>query len=617
MDPTEGSLIVARKKSSLSLRLVTGCLNTAGKEILPFQYDGITVSNLRAIVYTKVGNQFRYGLVDLENKTLIPQQYKNVYSIGSLRYAVENFDKKAALFTENGKQVTTFSIDSLSAYKKNFAIIYQSTQQGVVDREGVIRIQPIYREVKIEDDGSIFCRQLDEWLFLDGQNKLSQKKAADFVKPIDKNMLQVVSAGYIHLEDYKLTPVHATLFSTLDNFVSRKAIFSIDGKYGIARRDGSIMVPARYEDLISNPPYFFANEKQNGKNNWTVLDSLGNRLSAKTYEHIYPFTGKIFPVSNRNYWGAIDAKGKEIIACAYDSIVQQLDDHIVVKFKGQYGIINLREEWKITPRNNRLKLITPDRYVEVSPKTTYLRTYDGNTIYFTDNTVSVTQDHIIEYIPSGSIWEIDLDGVIVNRKLQPDGLIDRVFPEAEGLRGIRKNGQYGFIDSQGRLRIANRYDGIQPFNEGLAAVKIRGRWGFISHEDKIAIQPVYDVVEAFHKGFSLVKQKGFQGLIDKTGRVIIPPKFESVTVLGHGNILIRQGGLYGLCDKDGRMLINPKYNSLEDLSNNYVIVERDGKYGVISVQGISTVPLVYDLITYDRYNGYFLALKKAAWVKMI
>ena len=90
------------KIKSFTSHWSAGCLNTSGKEVLPFQYDGIKLYFLRAIVFTKIGNQFKYGLIDLENKILIPQQYKNIYSIGSLRYAVENFENKMALFTENG-----------------------------------------------------------------------------------------------------------------------------------------------------------------------------------------------------------------------------------------------------------------------------------------------------------------------------------------------------------------------------------------------------------------------------------------------------------------------------------------------------------------------------------
>jgi hypothetical protein len=141
--PGDASLIIARKKSTLSLRTVTGCVSLSGKEIIPFEYDGIKISSLRAIVFTKIGNQFKFGLIDLTNRTLVPQQYKSIRPLGSLRYAIENFDAKTALFTDNGKQITEFNIDSISTFKQNTAIIYQNLQQGLIDREGSVQIEAI------------------------------------------------------------------------------------------------------------------------------------------------------------------------------------------------------------------------------------------------------------------------------------------------------------------------------------------------------------------------------------------------------------------------------------------------------------------------------------------
>jgi hypothetical protein len=616
LNPGTGSLLIARKKSNLSLRMVTGCLTTAGREVLPFLYDGVTINGMRAIVYTYIGNQYRYGLVDLDNRALIPQQYQSIKPVGSLRFAVQNFDNKTALFSDAGKQMTAFSIDSISNYKKNFAIIYQNTSQGLLDVQGDVRVQPVYREMKIEDDGSVFHRDIDEWSFLDGQNQLLYKKNADIIKPIDKNLLQVSVSGAVQLTDDALKPISNSVFASLDDFHGDVAAYSTSGKYGIARRNGTVVLSARYDKLVRDHDFFLAGLSMGEKESWTLLDKDGNALSSKSYEQILPYTGRIFPVVNRKFWGALDENGKEVIACAYDSIVQQLGDLVVVKFKGQYGIIGLPEVWKITPKSNRIRLISADRFLEQDGKTTFLKSLDGSTIYFTDNRTELMPTHLVEHIPSGALWQIDFDGVIVNRKIQPDGSIERVYPETEGLRGIKKNGQYGFVDSQNRLRIANRYEGIEPFSESLAAARIRGHWGFINHEDKIAIQPVYDAVSAFHNGVAIVKQKGFQGLIDKTGKLLLLPRYESVEVLRSGNVLIKQGGLYGLADKDGNILINPKYQSLEDEGNNYVIVQREGKFGVVSSKGISTIPLVYDQITFNPHSGQFLALKKSAWVKV-
>ncbi|HMG88658.1 MAG TPA: WG repeat-containing protein [Chryseolinea sp.] len=613
---SDGSLIIARKKSTLSLRTVTGCLSTSGKEVIPFQYDGINISFMHAIVFTKIGNQYKYGLIDLDNKTLIPQQFKSIYSIGSLRYAVENFDNKMALFTETGKQVTSFSIDSISPFKKNYAIIYQNARQGLIDRDGQIKAEPTFREIRIDDDGSAHKRGLDEWLFLDGQNLLLQRTEADSVKAIDRKILKVTTAGLTRVEDYSLKPLFPLSFSTLGTFINNKAIFSLNKKYGVVRQRGTMVVDAKYDQLYRDHDFFVGNRKSAGKEIWTLLDSAGKELSTKPYDRIFPYNGSVFPVMNRNFWGAINATGKEVIACAYDSILQQLDDKIVVKFKGQYGIINDKEQWVITPRNFKLTLINDSRYLERSPKMTYLRSMDGSSIYFSDNRLEIIPEYIIEHLAAGGLWKLDLNGVIVDRQVQPEGFIEKIFVETEGLRGIKKNGQYGFVDSQGRLRIANRYDDIQPFQEELAAAKIRNKWGFINHEDKIAIQPAYEEVSPFKKGFSLVKLKGLYGLINKKGTQIIPPRYEFISILEHGNVLVQQEKLFGLANAEGRILINPKYHGLEDLNNNYVIVERDGKYGVVTAQGISTIPLIYDHISYDAFNNSFIALKKSEWSEL-
>jgi hypothetical protein len=286
---------------------------------------------------------------------------------------------------------------------------------------------------------------------------------------------------------------------------------------------------------------------------------------------------------------------------------------LVVKFRGQYGIINQREEWIVTPRTSKLFLLGHDRYIEQTPRTRFLKSLDGNVIYFTENPLTYYPDYILELLPSGTLWKIDMNGRIADRRVFPTEALEKIYEESEGLRAIRKNGKYGFIDNLGRLRIANRYEGVKQFSEGLAPAMIRGHWGFINHDDQIAIQPVYDEVSGFQNGFALVKQKGFAGIVDKTGRLLLPTRYEDITVLPTRNLLIRSNGLVGLADNTGKILIQPKYQQLEDTGKGFAVVEREGTYGVITLQGISTVPMMYDMIVYDPFNNVFLALKKSPW----
>jgi hypothetical protein len=149
INPAEGQLIVASKQTA-SLHISTGCISAEGKIVIPFSYTGVKVHSLRAVAFIRDGNQFKHGLIDLENKVLIPFQYRNIYPIGSLRYAVENFDGKTALFSESGTQITGFTIDSLSQFHNNLAIIYEAGKQGLMDREGQLKSEAKYREITIE-----------------------------------------------------------------------------------------------------------------------------------------------------------------------------------------------------------------------------------------------------------------------------------------------------------------------------------------------------------------------------------------------------------------------------------------------------------------------------------
>jgi hypothetical protein len=614
--PGEGSVLIARKQAQPHvLRVVTGCLNTSGKEIISFQYDGVKLASLRAIVFSKSGNTYKYGLLSLDNRTIIPQQYQSLYPIGSLRFAVENFDNKIAIFTETGRQLTGFTIDRMAPFTKNYATIYQNGMQGVIDRDGLIKVQPRYRGIAILEDGTIKAREADEWQFLNGQNKLTQKVQADALYPVAVNRLKVMQGGMLQLTDLSLKPLSPQQYTTIGTFENGKALVSVQGKYGVIDLSGRTLIKPAHDSLVLLLTHHraLAGQRQGGKYSWTLVDTTGTRLSSKSYDAIDHFDGNYFMVRARGYAGTMDLAGREVVPCTYDSVLQTKDNLLVVKFRGQYGIINQHEEWIVTPRTSKLFLLGHDRYIEQTPRTRYLKSVDGNTIYFTENPLTYFPDYILELLPSGTLWKIDMNGRIADRRVLATETLEKIYEESEGLRAIRKNGKYGFIDNLGRLRIANRYEGVKQFSESLAPAMIRGHWGFINHDDAIAVQPVYDDVSGFQNGFALVKQKGLTGIIDKTGRLLLPARYEDITVLPTRNLLIRSNGLVGLADNTGKILIQPKYQHLEDTGKGFAVVERDGVYGVITLQGISTVPMMYDTIVYDPFNNVFLALKKSAW----
>lgn len=610
--PGEGSFLVAKKKSELSQRPSYGIINTSGKTIIPFSYDALRISNMRTVVMSRSVTRFNYGLIDLSNKILIPIQYQRIYSLGSLRYAVENFENKTAIFSDDGKKVMNFLIDSISSFKKDYAIVYQNQRQGLIDRSGEVKLEPMYREILRKDDGSIQVRQIDSWFFLDGENNLIKQYNADSVKPLSPQHYAVKVSGKLQLTNNTFKPLHDAYFSALSSFRKGKAVYKNSDNTGLINALGKMLLPAKYNQLILDQHYLLARMDTGYKNRWVVLDSTGNTLTEKRYEYLLPFNGKFFPVRNRGYWGAVNAWGKEIVACVHDSLVQQTDNHIVVKFKGEYGIINLNENWIITPQVNALRLLNDERYFEYAGNTTFLKSLTGNIIYFSDNCLEFKINHLLERLPSGAFWIIDMNGIITDRSYQPENT-EKIFQESEGFRAIRKDGKYGFIDDRGRLRIANRYEDVKKFSNGLAAIKIRSKWGFIDHQESLVIQPVYDQVSRFSNGYAIVTQNNFFGLIDKSGKVVLPVRYDEIVIDKENRFLLKQNGLYGMAAAEGAIIINPKYDNITDTNNGYVIVQRGGKYGLLTLQGLSTIPMIYDGLSFDSHHNQYMAIKKASW----
>ena len=610
--PGEGSFFIAQKKSPLSQRPSFGVISSSGKTVIPFIYDGLKLSNMRAVVMSRTGNKFHFGLTDLSHKLLIPLEYQRIYSLGSLRFAVENFENKSAIFSEEGGQLTGFTIDSISSFKEDLAIIYENQRQGVINRSGQMIVKPSYDEVRLMKDRTIEARESDTWLFLSGDNKPQGEFRGDALTAISADRYIVQVDGNVRLTDNRFQPLHKGLFSSLGPFMNGSAVFTQGGKSGVINTSGKILIPAAYHRLEMDRKFLRASLDATAKHRWVMLDYDNNQISEKHYEYIGPFNGKYYPVKNRGYWGALNEMGEEIITCVHDSLLQSSGNNIVVKFKGQYGVINLQENWIVTPGDNSIELLNDQAYLEYAGQTSFLKSLSGGIIYFSGNPLTYHNGYIREQLSTGAYWLIDMTGIIIDRSHQPLAA-KSLSVESEGLRAIMKDGKYGFIDDAGRLRIANRYDEVKPFRDGRAAIRIRGKWGFIDHQEKLVVQPVYDQVENFQNGTAIVKRDGLSGLIDGNGKMLLPVRYDAITRNTFNRFILRQDQAYGIADESGRIIINPRYDEVTDPGNGYIIVARDGKFGALTLRGVSTIPMIYDGLTFDIHHDRFVAQKKAPW----
>ena len=603
-----GDCIVARKKVN-PVMVKTGCINLKGEIKIPFVYDGITIQGLRAVVFNLTGPRYYFGLTDIDNRMLIPMVYINIRPLGTLRFAVENLENKIALFDDEGKPVTDFSIDSVSHFYRGFATIHQNHLQGLIDRNGIVKLEAKYNAIRVDEEGRVLARLPHEWVFINDRNEIIKQLVADNVTPIsDKHFIVRMGklSGIVNGELKTTTPIK---YEGLAEIEPGKYRAKQNGKMGVISEKGEIIIPFSFDTLVRETSHYLGYDKNLG---WQLLTKGGRKLTEKYYQQLGPANLLGFPAVSKGYSGVIDFEGHEFIHCVFDSIAQPIDGLMAVKFKGKYGIIDANEDWLVAPQCYPLGVINGQCYLQSQPENNFIKSFGGEILYFTPYSVKFNRENFIEFLLDGTEKTISYDGVILQRKDMPKG-VQEIFPEHEGLRGIRKDDRYGFVDDQGRLRIANRYDSIGEFHEGLASVKLIGRWGFVNTSDQIAINPNYDNFSFFLHGLAVVSRNKKFGLIGKSGDIILSLRYDLISRLPDGKYLLVTASLQGLADENGNVLIEPRFDSLKGAGNNLLLACRDGKWGAITDHGLSVIPMVYDQLTHIDSEKLFLAEKKSDW----
>ncbi len=575
-------------------------------------YDAIDLHGLRAIVMVKNGTRYEYGLIDLNDRSVIPVRYKKITPIGTVRYAVQNFSDKTALCNEEGKWVMDFVIDNISEFHHELAIIHQGWKQGVIDRNGEIRVQPQYRAIHIIAPDQLTVRSADEWKILDGNAKDMQRVEADELFFNNEGCYRVTIDGKSGLVDEKFQTKWPVSYDYLGPVENHQVVVKKNKKFGLLRLDQTPVLPIEFDSLCAQGNFIRTMRRTGGRSSWDVYDTFGIKKTTTSYEFIDRFNGKFFPVKNRGYIGTVDRYGKERIACVYDSLLEMNDSLVVVKFKRQYGVITQDDQWRVAPQKNAIRLLSDNHYLERQDTLIFLKDIRGNTLYFTEHPLTVFERYLMERLPDGTEKMINFDGLITDRKEPVEFRAEEIFKESEGLIGIQRDGKFGFVDNRGRLRIANRYEGIGEFHDGLAPVKLLGKWGFINKADEIEIQPTYDIARNFHQHVAQVSRKGKFGLINAAGKELLELQYDSIRRLADGNFLLIRNNLRGMADPMGRLLIEPRFDTLESIPQG-VIVGRGKFFGLLTHEGISVLPLQYNILTYLPEKNGFLTKKDALW----
>jgi hypothetical protein len=610
--------VVAQKKIS-AIAVKTGSLTLSGKVTIPFIYDAITLHGLRAVVMEKRGAHYLFGLVDLENKSLLPLQYKNIYPLGNLRYAVENSMGKLALFSDAGKPLTEFTIDAIGSFYRDYAIVFSDGLQGLIDRNGDIKVPAKYKKIELGD--AIRALQPSQWKVISPENKELQSLVADAMCAFPDDRYRITRSGKQGLIDSELKTVWPLEYDVIERPKNNVSAVKKNGQWGLLNKEQGVVLGFSFDSLLWDGEIALGLNAKSGLPQWKLINVQHSTQSAKAYEELKPVTKNQYIVKRNGFFGLLDSQGKETAHCVYDSILEIKDNQVSVKFKQQFGIITTHEHWVLAPQHNRIKLVNQDVYLEKRDSIEYLKSFKGDIIYFTSNAVTVHAYFMEERMPEGQSKFVNWSGQEI--KMGPGVAVRSVeIPQAksaeafyDGLQLFEGQGKFGFKDDRGRLMIPNRYDSAKHFSEGLAAFKLLGKWGYLNTDDKIILNPTYEFAGYFQSGYARVGVKGKYGLIDKKGTLQLALQYDSILRVQQ-QLLVYQNGKAGLATAQGRIVIQPRYDYLTILPNNQVLVKLNGSFGVIDSDGLSVIPIIYNSLEYDAGKNLYLANLPAGWTTL-
>lgn len=153
--------------------------------------------------------------------------------------------------------------------------------------------------------------------------------------------------------------------------------------------------------------------------------------------------------------------------------------------------------------------------------------------------------------------------------------------------------KFTFIDKEGKIITAERFDRAGSFSEGLAAVLKNEKWGYIDKNGQMVIAPQFDSAASFSDGLALVQQNELAGYVDKTGKFVIAPRFKRADDF-----------------HDGLAVVGKNWNKERSDYDDYYFIDKKGEPAFAETfylashffKGLAHVKVKTEAARKDQYN---------------
>lgn len=628
-----------------------GIYDTKGKEIMPCVYSFIfnPIGSYRVFQKKKEGivdyAQYpdRYGIADLQGKTIVEPEMKDVYlnkngeylELDTLvpdgqtktpeefqptvsMYAYKNIAGKVLVSSQPLEMYSHYMSDEDSnfEYRPNSLMPFSYVSKiGVVNLEKHELTLPLYDDIapflQFPKDGYVAIKEGKHWSYLN--EKLEKVQGTKYE--------------------------YATNFE--DNFY---APVKKDGKWGIINKAGMALAPFAFDSIIPNITRL--------KFDKTFSMMAGQVTYEELHIQILP-TGNFIAQKNKQ-WGIINWNGQTLLPFQYEQIQDAFYNYIVISKAGKFGVVDYAGKELIPASYSQVKVINDLVYVRENGKEGLLDLQNNviiKTIYDTifepsQNYIKVIKNKKIGYLAHDgkevlpteydavNFWS-DRDPFIVVTKNGKQGVLNNKFQtivpcEYDSLLAelwrkyiwVKKGNLQGLLESDGRVAFPIKYQYIDNLekdnftgNPRFIIAQLNNKWGILDTAGRAVVPFEYDYMKPdYDKKRFIIGKKGKFGVLKEGNKIIIPLKYDEVGQIHYDleMIGIKKKGKWGFANTAGKEIVPPTYDDafaaqkIQNESNNYIhyAIVKKGKYwGIINVStGKVAVPFRYDQIDYIPYS---------------
>ena|GEM_PF-1592860 len=597
----------------------------------------------KTVVAAEPDMEARFGVLTAAGKAVIPVQYQAIRDYQFKLFAVKTADRHWQVFNAQGEERFKSDYTDIKDFDDDYATVKKNSRWGILHKSGQLVKPMVYREIIRTGRATYNLQPMPEWKVVDQQSKQKFSYEFEDIRAVSEVLYSYQLEGQRGLMTEKGTILTPPIYDGIAPITGTLTVVKTGKKYGVIDKTGKTILPNEYDHVVIDSLTTMIQTQNNGK--WGVYNKHGKQIIPIRYDALRIQTDGSIVASIDGKWGVVDKKGSVLIPFQYQYIGDFSFGKASAKNQNATGVIDLWGKWLVEPIFEGTRIINDSLCVYFTNGRSGIFNTHRKEMRLAVDSLGVMDNGFIlvrhlgkygfynqkgkEIIPVqyDYLSSFGADSMITVRVQDKEGLINvkgkiilkpsNMFKELQVMQeeraGVKIKNKYGFIDKEGRLRIANRYEGITPFSEGMAGIRINGKWGFIDKAEELRVQPYYDEVQSFKHGVAMVRRGNFWGFSDKNGREVVRPQYDTLEVLPTGRCLITKHGKKGLILENGKELFAPKYDELRDLGNGFVILAIRSKYGLYSLGNNDVVPISYDEIAYNPLNKLYTVGTKRPW----